>query len=105
MGGQLGRHLPLHLLDDVVGVGRSQVGKHSGHPLQQNAGPFHGDDGVLEGGLFRIPRNRVDFSPLLGHTSLQSGRKVLVPYPVEGRHSVGEGTLCEERVLICGHGG
>ena len=94
-----------HLLLDLAELGRRQVrgpdavvGKD---PLQVAAGPFHGQDGVLESRWLGIGDDGVDLLELPRHTGFEGGLEGGEIHLIERRNAaVGAGPFGEEDVVL-----
>ena len=100
---ELGGDLALQLLDLRVGVGPRQAEEDSARAIEELAGALHGHDRVVEAGLLRVLRDRLDLLQVLGHAPREGGREVLVPDGVEARVAERQVAFAQQRVV--GHGG
>ncbi len=103
VGGELGGHALLDLLERVAGVGARHGGEHLVHARQELAAPLERHDGVVEGRRPLPAGDAGDLGELLRHARVDGGLVVAVVDLVEGGRLIEERARFEERVL--GRGG
>ena len=96
--GELGRHLALHGLQLRIGVGAGQVVEDGLDASQHPARALHRDDGVVEGRLVRVGRDRLDLLAVFGDALLERRQEVVVADLVEAREVQRQRAFDEQRV-------
>ena len=104
MGGETGRLGGLDLLQRVVGIGRSEIGKDIRRPVQHLARAFQRHDGVVEIGRSGIGGDGGDFGALFFHALFQPGLEIAVLDMGEIGRVIGKRAGLFEDVARRGHG-
>ncbi len=101
VGGEERGEPGLEVADGIRGVRGDQREEGGGRPVQEPAGAFHGQGGVLEGRRLRVGHDRLDFGKVLGQAGLNGVGVVRVFDLREWRQAVGQGAGTQEGI---GHG-
>ena len=88
--GELRRHFLFDFLHLRIRVACIQIFKRAFGAIEQAAGAFQRDNGVVEGWLFRIVRHRFNFLELLAHAFLDCRREMFVLDLIERRDVIGK---------------
>ena len=99
MSGQLRGHFRLNFLQRWIGVAGVEVRESALGAVEQAAGAFEGNDGVLERRLVGKVRERIHFLELLAHAGLHGRDEVFIFDFVERWQVIRQRTFNQERIL------
>ena len=99
MGGELGRHLALDLLQRRVAMTAHQVEEQGGDAAQGAAAALHRDDGVGEARRCRGGGDGFDLGPVVLHALVEGRGEIRRRNSVEGWRTEWGGPADEERIL------